>query len=207
MTTKAIKEIIQGLTACIDQDNIDTDMIIPKDYIKGVSSKKLGKHLFSYLRYNKDHTLNKDFILNDQTFSQSKILVCGKNFGCGSSREHAVWALKDFGIEAVIAPSFADIFYQNSIRNFLLLVTVDQHTYNNLVTYAKSRQLLKIDVGKSTILTTEFLASFQLKESDKKFLLKGEDELSIVLKYQVQIKKFEEEYKKNYPWITLEGSI
>jgi len=204
MKTKEIKKIIQGITASIDQDNIDTDMIIPKDYIKGVSSKKLGKHLFSYLRYNKNNTPNNDFVLNDPIFSQSKILLCGRNFGCGSSREHAVWSLKDYGIEAIIAPSFAEIFYQNSIRNFLLLATVDQKTYKNLVTYVKSGQLLKIDISKSLIITNEFLTTFYLREADKEFLLNGEDELTIALKHKIHIKKFEDKHKKHYPWIFLE---
>lgn len=197
-----LKNDIGGIVANIDQDNIDTDTIIPGDFIKGVGSKKLGSKLFAYLRYDDKGNPNKDFILNQSGFSQANILLSKNNFGCGSSREHAVWALKDFGIEVIIAISFSDIFYQNCIRNFILPITVCKDVYSRLKKYTKKGDKIKIDTKNSRIYSTNFICSFNIKKSDMESVIKRENEMVRALKYQDNIREFQDNYNIKYPWVS-----
>lgn len=195
-----IKNNIKGIVANIDQDNIDTDTIIPSDFIKGVGSKKLGKHLFSYLRYDNEGKPNQNFILNQNKFSNANIILSKNNFGCGSSREHAVWALRDFGIEIIIALSFSDIFYQNCIRNFLLPIVIDQNDYSKLKERSQKEENIRVDLENARILGSDFTCSFYIKKEDLGAVIKKENEITKALKYQEEIKKFQENYKIQYPW-------
>lgn len=197
-----LKNDIGGIVVNIDQDNIDTDTIIPGDFIKGVGSKKLGSKLFAYLRYDDKGNPNKDFILNQSGFSQANILLSKNNFGCGSSREHAVWALKDFGIEVIIAISFSDIFYQNCIRNFILPITVSKDVYSRLKKYTKKGDKIKIDTKNSRIYSTNFICSFNIKKSDMESVIKRENEIVRALKYQDNIREFQDNYNIKYPWVS-----
>jgi 3-isopropylmalate/(R)-2-methylmalate dehydratase small subunit len=197
-----VNNYIEGIVANIDQDNIDTDKIIPGDFIKGIASKKLGTKLFAYLRYDEKGNPKQNFILNHSKFSKANIILSKNNFGCGSSREHAVWALKDFGIEVIIALSFSDIFYQNCIRNFLLPITVSSDDYSKLKIYVQKAEKIKIDINNSRILSNNFICSFEIKKVDMEIVIKKETEITKAFKYKDRIKKFQESYRVQYPWIS-----
>ena len=205
-------KIISGQVIPLNQANIDTDAIIPKQYLKSINKSGFGKFLFDSLRYSKPGTLddyqerelNMDFILNKDPFKKGKILVANDNFGCGSSREHAVWAIKDFGIEAIISTSFADIFSRNSFKNGILLISINKYILENM--------FKEIDKNKNYILTIDVLnqsiagpnnlnTSFDINESDKERIIHGYDDIAITLKRKDQIMEYEQKVQKEKPWL------
>ena len=142
---------LSGVAAPFTRINVDTDLIIPAEHLKTISRLGLGKHLFSYIRYNEDGSPKKEFILNQDRYKKSTILVTGKNFGCGSSREHAPWALLDFGIKCVISPSFADIFYNNCFKNGMLPIVLDQKQLKELIEYSERKEAIEINLPEQKI--------------------------------------------------------
>ena len=205
-------KIISGQVIPINQANIDTDAIIPKQYLKSINKSGFGKFLFDSLRYSRpgtlddyeDRELNMDFILNKEPFSKGKILIANDNFGCGSSREHAVWAIKDFGIEAIISTSFADIFSRNSFKNGILLISVNKDVLEKLFKEIESNieYILSIDVLDQLITGPKNLTvKFEINESDKERIIYGYDDIAITLKRKNQIIEYEQKMKKNKPWL------
>ena len=175
--------------------NIDTDMIIPKQFLKTIKRTGLGKNLFYEMRYDEKDNPIKDFILNKKPFNESKILLAGKNFGCGSSREHAPWALLDFGIKCVIAPSFADIFYNNCFKNGILPITLDEKNIQELADYSKREQDIEIKLESQEILYGNKVVKFDLDSFKKKCLLEGLDDIALSLKKSVSIESYETKVK------------
>ena len=173
--------------------NIDTDMIIPKQFLKTIKRTGLGKNLFFEMRYDDNGNEIKDFILNQEPHNQSKILIAGKNFGCGSSREHAPWALLDFGITCVISSSYADIFYSNCFKNGILPITLPEEKIKELSEYSKRKEE-KIIFGNNEI-------KFDIDPFKKKCLLEGLDDIALSLAKKEKITTFEENLKNNKPWI------
>jgi 3-isopropylmalate/(R)-2-methylmalate dehydratase small subunit len=182
--------------------NIDTDMIIPKQFLKTIKRTGLGKNLFYEMRYDEKDNPIKDFILNKKPFNESKILLAGKNFGCGSSREHAPWALLDFGIKCVIAPSFADIFYNNCFKNGILPITLDEKNIQELADYSKREQDIEIKLESQEILYGNKVVKFDLDSFKKKCLLEGLDDIALSLKKSVSIESYETKIKNSKPWFT-----
>jgi len=191
---------LTGQIAYIKLSNIDTDMIIPKQYLKTIKRTGLGKFLFAEMRYQTDGKPVADFILNQQP--DTKILITGENFGCGSSREHAPWALLDFGIRAVIAPSFADIFYNNCFKNGILPIKLSQADIQTLI----QDPVLTIDLEEQTVKGIHHSFYFGLDEHRKTVLLDGLDDIEKVMKYKSNIDAFEKKHFKKYPWL-IERSI
>lgn len=179
---------ITSIVMPLDKVNIDTDQIVPKQFLKLVQKTGFGKFLFYNWRYDKNEQPISDFTLNDKKFKNSKILVTGDNFGCGSSREHAVWALLDFGFAAIIAPSFADIFYSNCFKNGLLPIRLDSKIVEKLM---KSNSEIEIDLENQTIKTKSETYSFEIEPYKKKILLEGLDDIALTLKYEDKILDFE----------------
>ena len=182
--------------------NIDTDMIIPKQFLKTIKRTGLGKNLFYEMRYDEKDNPIKDFILNKKPFNESKILLAGKNFGCGSSREHAPWALLDFGIKCVIAPSFADIFYNNCFKNGILPITLDEKNIQELADYSKREQDIEIKLESQEILYGNKVVKFDLDSFKKKCLIEGLDDIALSLKKSASIQSYEIKIKNSKPWLT-----
>ena len=182
--------------------NIDTDMIIPKQFLKTIKRTGLGKNLFFEMRYDDEGNPIKDFILNKLPFSNSKILLAGKNFGCGSSREHAPWALLDFGIKCVIAPSFADIFYSNCFKNGILPIALDEKSILELSDYSKREQDIEIKLESQEIIFGNKAIKFDLDAFKKKCLIEGLDDIALSLKKSVNIQDYEKKIKNSKPWLT-----
>jgi 3-isopropylmalate/(R)-2-methylmalate dehydratase small subunit len=182
--------------------NIDTDMIIPKQFLKTIKRTGLGKNLFFEMRYDEKGNPIKDFILNKKPFNNSQILLAGKNFGCGSSREHAPWALLDFGIKCVIAPSFADIFYSNCFKNGILPIVLDEKNIQELAEYSKREQLIEIKIKSQEILFGNKSFKFDLDAFKKKCLIEGLDDIALSLEKSADIKDYETKIKNSKPWLT-----
>ena len=182
--------------------NIDTDMIIPKQFLKTIKRTGLGKNLFYEMRYDEKGNLIKDFVLNKKPFNQSKILLAGKNFGCGSSREHAPWALLDFGIKCIIAPSFADIFYNNCFKNGILPIILDEKNIQELVEYSKRETDIEIKIETQEILYGNKTVKFNLDSFKKKCLMEGIDDIALSLEKSTSIQNYEKKIKVNKPWLT-----
>jgi len=182
--------------------NIDTDMIIPKQFLKTIKRTGLGKNLFYEMRYDEKDNLIKDFILNKKPFADSKILLTGKNFGCGSSREHAPWALTDFGIKCVISPSFADIFYSNCFKNGILPIVLDEKIIQELAEYSKREAEIEIKIETQEIVYGNKAAKFDLDPFKKKCLIEGIDDIDLSLGKISNIQDYENEIKNNKPWLT-----
>jgi 3-isopropylmalate/(R)-2-methylmalate dehydratase small subunit len=180
--------------------NIDTDMIIPKQFLKTIKRSGLGKNLFHELRYDPQGNLRNDFVLNWDPYRSSSILITGENFGCGSSREHAPWSLLDFGFKCIIAPSFADIFYNNCFKNGILPIKLEQKKINILIKLAEDKKILSINLEQQKIIFEEEL-NFEIDSFRKKCLLEGLDDIALTFKKIKKIKDFEIELKKNKPWI------
>ena len=161
--------------------NIDTDMIIPKQFLKTIKRTGLGKNLFYEMRYDEKENLIEDFILNIKPFNKSKILLAGKNFGCGSSREHAPWALLDFGIKCVISSSFADIFYNNCFKNGMLPIILDEKKIENLVQYSNRKENIEINLAEQEIIFGNKRIKFEIDQFKKKCLLNGLDDIAMSL--------------------------
>ena len=181
--------------------NIDTDMIIPKQFLKTIKRTGLGKNLFFEMRYDDKGKELSDFILNQNPFNNSKILITGKNFGCGSSREHAPWALLDFGITCVISPSFADIFYSNCFKNGILPIILDQEKIKELSEYANRKEKISVDLKVEKIIYGNNEIKFKIDSFKRKCLLEGLDDIALSLKKSDKIESFEKNLKNKKPWI------
>jgi len=195
---------IVGIAAPFTRINVDTDFIIPAENLKTISREGLGKDLFSYIRFNDDGSENKKFILNQPHYKNSVILVTGKNFGCGSSREHAVWALKDFGIKCLIGSEFADIFYNNCFKNGILPIILNINKIERIVKIISSPETseLEIDLENQSIKTKENKTiNFEIFTYLKKNLLDGIDDISKTLEKKKLIDEFEINMEKKYPWL------
>ncbi|HXR87059.1 MAG TPA: 3-isopropylmalate dehydratase small subunit [Stellaceae bacterium] len=195
---------LTGVAAPLPIINVDTDKIIPKQHLKTVERTGLGKALFEELRYRDDGSENPDFVLNQPAYRQAKILVAGENFGCGSSREHAPWALMDFGIRCVIASSFADIFYNNSFKNGMLLIKLPQAVVNELMDDAKkgANARLSVDLASQTITRPDGgTVKFDIDPFLKDCLLNGLDDIGLTLKKESKIAAFEQKQHLSQPWL------
>ena len=181
--------------------NIDTDMIIPKQFLKTIKRTGLGKNLFFEMRYDDKGNQIKDFILNKKPFNQSKILIVGKNFGCGSSREHAPWALLDFGITCVISSSYADIFYNNCFKNGILPIKIDEDKIKQISEYSIRKEEIKIDLNEQKIIFGNNEIKFELDQFKKKCLIEGLDDIALSLEKSEKIETFEKKLKTSKPWI------
>ena len=202
---------IKSIAAFIDRKNIDTDAIIPKQYLKAVTREGFGENLFDDWRYlepgnlGDDHSQRKknpDFFLYQKKNKNAKILVVGDNFGCGSSREHAVWALMDYGFEVVISTSFADIFYNNCFKNGMLPIILDEKKIEELIQYSKRKENIEINLTDQEIIFGNKRIQFEIDEFKKKCLLNGLDDIAMSLEKSEKIFSYENKIKKNKPWIS-----
>ena len=202
---------IQGLVACIDRDNIDTDQIIPTEYLKSIKKFGFEDYLFDGWRYlddgklgisKNDRKINSDFILNKSPFDNASILLTRDNFGCGSSREHAPWALNDFGIKCVISPSFADIFYSNCFKNGILPIVLDEKIIQELAEYSKREVEIEIKIETQEIIYGNKIARFNLDPFKKKCLMEGIDDIGLSLKKVQNIKNYENKMNESKPWLS-----
>ena len=193
--------ILKGIPANLPIMNVDTDMIIPKQFLKTIKRTGLGKNLFFEMRYDEKGNKKENFVLNQKPYDQSTILLTGKNFGCGSSREHAPWALLDFGIKCVIGPSFADIFYNNCFKNGMLPIILDVDKIEELVQYSKRKESIEINLENEKIIFGNKIINFKIDAFKKKCLLNGLDDIALSLNKEKNITLFENEMKKNKPWI------
>ena len=194
-------DILKGIPANLPMMNIDTDMIIPKQFLKTIKRTGLGKSLFFEMRYDENGKKIKEFILNKEPYNKSSILLTGKNFGCGSSREHAPWALLDFGIQCVISSSFADIFYNNCFKNGMLPIVLDEKKIEELVEYSKRKENIEINLTEQQIIFGNKKIKFDIDPFKKKCLLNGLNDIALSLEKSDKISFFENELKKNKPWI------
>jgi len=207
MTLESIKTKMQkfnsltSIPAYLPIVNIDTDMIIPKQFLKTIKRTGLGKNLFFEMRYDDNGNEIKDFILNQEPHNQSKILIAGKNFGCGSSREHAPWALLDFGITCVISSSYADIFYSNCFKNGILPIILPEEKIKELSEYSKRKEEISIDLNEEKIIFGNSEIKFDIDPFKKKCLLEGLDDIALSLAKKEKITTFEENLKNSKPWI------
>ena len=195
---------LTGVAAPLPMINVDTDKIIPKQYLKTIERTGLGKALFDELRYNADGSEKPEFVLNQPAYRKAEILVAGENFGCGSSREHAPWALLDFGIRAVIAPSFADIFHSNCFKNGILPIALPAETVAQLMDDARkgSNARLTIDLASQTVTRPDGqVVHFEIDQFRKHCLLDGLDDIGLTLKKESAIAKFEDRRKQAQPWL------
>ena len=192
---------LKSIPAYLPIVNIDTDMIIPKQFLKTIKRTGLGKNLFFEMRYDDEGKEIDDFVLNQKPFNQSKILIAGKNFGCGSSREHAPWALLDFGITCVISSSYADIFYNNCFKNGILPIKIEENIIKEISEYSKRQEEISIDLEKQKILFGNNEISFDIDQFKKKCLLEGLDDIALSLEKSEKIKFFENNLKEKKPWI------
>jgi 3-isopropylmalate/(R)-2-methylmalate dehydratase small subunit len=202
-----------GIVAPLDRPNVDTDAIIPKQFLKSIKRSGFGPNAFDDWRYldeggpeidNDSRRLNPDFILNKPPFDRATILLARENFGCGSSREHAVWALDDFGFRAVIAPGFADIFYNNSFKNGLLPIILDAAVVDDLFNRVSSDPglMLSIDLEAQTVsYKDECIASFEIDDFRKHCMLNGLDDIALTLQHADEIKAYEDKRKQSAPWL------
>ena len=192
---------LKSIPAYLPIVNIDTDMIIPKQFLKTIKRTGLGKNLFFEMRYDDNGNEIKDFILNQQPYNKSQILISGKNFGCGSSREHAPWALLDFGITCVICSSFADIFYNNCFKNGILPIILNEEKIKELLEYFKRQEEIEINLNEEKILFGNNEIKFDIDPFKKKCLLEGLDDIALSLEKSEKISSFETELKNKKPWI------
>ena len=192
---------LKSIPAYLPIVNIDTDMIIPKQFLKTIKRTGLGKNLFFEMRYDDNGKKINEFVLNQNPFNNSKILIAGKNFGCGSSREHAPWALLDFGITCVISSSFADIFYSNCFKNGILPIILDDEKIKELSEYAKRKEEIFIDLNEEKIIFGNSNINFKVDSFKKKCLLEGLDDIALSLKKSDKIENFEKDLKVKKPWI------
>ena len=192
---------LKSIPAYLPIVNIDTDMIIPKQFLKTIKRTGLGKNLFFEMRYDDNGNKIDNFILNKHPFNDSKILIAGKNFGCGSSREHAPWALLDFGITCVISSSFADIFYSNCFKNGILPIIINEEKIKELSEYANRKEEIFINLNDEKIVYGNSEIKFKIDSFKKKCLLEGLDDIALSLKKSDKIKNFENDLRDKKPWI------
>jgi len=193
--------ILKGIPANIPMINVDTDMIIPKQFLKTIKRTGLGKSLFFEMRYDENDKKIEQFVLNKEPYNSSPILLVGKNFGCGSSREHAPWALLDFGIKCVISASFADIFYNNCFKNGMLPVILDEKKIQELVQYSERKENIEINLREQEIIFGNKRIKFEIDSFKKNCLLNGLDDIALSLEKLEKISSYENKLKKNKPWI------
>jgi len=192
---------LKSIPAYLPIVNIDTDMIIPKQFLKTIKRTGLGKNLFHEMRYDNDGKEIGDFILNKKPFNNSKILIAGNNFGCGSSREHAPWALLDFGITCVISSSYADIFYNNCFKNGILPIVLNEEKIKDLSEYSKRKEEIEINLNDEKIIYGNNEILFKIDPFKKKCLLEGLDDIALSLEKSSLIGDFEKKIKSSKPWI------
>ena len=192
---------IKSIPAYLPIVNIDTDMIIPKQFLKTIKRTGLGKNLFYEMRYNEKGVPIEDFILNTSPFNNSEILIAGKNFGCGSSREHAPWALLDFGITCVVSSSYADIFYNNCFKNGILPIVLPEAKIKELSEYSKRKEEIIVNLEEQKITFGNNEIDFEIDQFKKKCLLEGLDDIALSLEKNPKITEFEKKLSSNKPWI------
>ena len=192
---------LKSIPAYLPIVNIDTDMIIPKQFLKTIKRTGLGKNLFFEMRYDDNGKKIEDFILNKEPFNKSNILITGKNFGCGSSREHAPWALLDFGITCVISQSYADIFYNNCFKNGILPITISEEEIKELSEYSIRKEEISIMLEDQKILFGNNEIKFEIDQFKKKCLIEGLDDIALSLEQKTKIEIFEKDLKSSKPWI------
>ena len=193
---------LKSIPAPLPMINVDTDMIIPKQFLKTIKRSGLGKNLFHELRYDIQGNIKNDFVLNWDPYKNSKILIAGANFGCGSSREHAPWSLLDFGFKSIIAPSFADIFYNNCFKNGILPIKLDQTNVDLLMKEAENRNEVVVDLENQNIIYQEEKnISFEIDQFKKKCLIEGLDDIGLTLQKNNKIDIYEEKIHNIQPWI------
>jgi 3-isopropylmalate/(R)-2-methylmalate dehydratase small subunit len=192
---------LKSIPAYLPMVNIDTDKIIPKQFLKTIKRTGLGKSLFYEMRYDNDGNEIKDFILNKSPFNNSKILIVGKNFGCGSSREHAPWALLDFGITCVISSSYADIFYNNCFKNGILPIVITEEEIKDISEYSNRKEEILINLPDQKIFFGNKEIKFEIDPFKKKCLIEGLDDIALSLEKSEKISLFENKLKLNKPWI------
>jgi len=206
-------ETLKAIVVPIDRPNVDTDAIIPKQFLKSIKRTGFGPNLFDEWRYldhgepgmdNSNRPLNKDFVLNMDRYQDAKIMIARENFGCGSSREHAPWALEDFGFRVIIAPSFADIFYNNSFKNGILLIKLDADVVDQLFKEVEAKEGYQLDVNLQAQTITKpdgSVIEFELDEFHKHRLLNGLDDISLTLQHVDDIKAYEQRRSQEAPWL------
>ena len=192
---------LKSIPSYLSLQNIDTDMIIPKQFLKTIKRTGLGKSLFYEMRYDEQDNLIKDFTLNKEPYNKSKILLAGKNFGCGSSREHAPWALSDFGIKCVISSSFADIFYNNCFKNGILPIKIDEQIVLELAEYSKRKEEIDVNLENQEIKFGNKVKKFDLDAFKKKCLIEGLDDISLSMGKVSYIENFEKKIGVEKPWL------
>lgn len=193
--------ILKGIPANLPMMNVDTDMIIPKQFLKTIKRTGLGKGLFFEMRYDENSKKIEKFILNKKPYNNSPILLVGKNFGCGSSREHAPWALLDFGIRCVIGASFADIFYNNCFKNGMLPIVLDPKQVEELIKYSKRKETIEINLSEQKIKLGNKIINFEIDTFKKKCLLNGLDDIALSLEKSEKISSYEKNIQKTKPWM------
>ena len=192
---------LKSIPAYLPIVNIDTDMIIPKQFLKTIKRTGLGKNLFHEMRYDNDGKVINDFVLNTKPFDRSKILIAGNNFGCGSSREHAPWALLDFGITCIISSSYADIFYNNCFKNGILPIILNEEKIKDLSEYAKRKEEIEVNLQEEKIIYGNNELNFKIDPFKKKCLIEGLDDIALSLEKSSNINDFEKKLKSSKPWI------
>ena len=192
---------LKSIPSYLSLQNIDTDMIIPKQFLKTIKRTGLGKSLFYEMRYDENGKTIEDFILNKEPYNKSKILLAGKNFGCGSSREHAPWALSDFGIRCIISSSFADIFYNNCFKNGILPIMINEQVIIELAEYSKRKEEIEINLENQEIKYGNKISKFDVDAFKKKCLIEGLDDIALSMEKISQIDDFEKEVKAEKPWL------
>jgi len=193
--------ILKGIPASLPMINVDTDMIIPKQFLKTIKRTGLGKSLFYEMRYDETGNKIQEFVLNRKPYNNSSILLVGKNLGCGSSREHAPWALLDFGITCVISSSFADIFYNNCFKNGMLPIVLDPKQVEELIKYSKKKETIEINLSEQKIKLGNKIINFEIDTFKKKCLLNGLDDIALSLEKSEKISSYEKNIQKTKPWM------
>ena len=194
---------LKSIPSYLSLQNIDTDMIIPKQFLKTIKRTGLGKSLFYEMRYDENGKINVDFILNKDPYNKSKILIAGKNFGCGSSREHAPWALSDFGIKCIISPSFADIFYNNCFKNGILPIQIGEQIAIELSEYSKRKEEIEINLQNQEIKFGNKIEKFEIDQFKKKCLIEGLDDIALSMEKISKIDNFEKKLTADRPWLLI----
>ena len=192
---------IKGIPANLPMINVDTDMIIPKQFLKTIKRTGLGKSLFFEMRFDEKGKEISEFVLNKDPYKNSEILIVGKNFGCGSSREHAPWALLDFGIKCLIGTSFADIFYNNCFKNGMLPIVLNQDEIKEIAQYSERKESIEINLKEQKIVFGNKRINFKIDNFKKKCLLEGLDDIALSLEKSEKISSYEDKINKNKPWI------
>ena len=194
---------LKSIPSYLSLQNIDTDMIIPKQFLKTIKRTGLGKSLFYEMRYDENGKINGDFILNKDPYNKSKILIAGKNFGCGSSREHAPWALSDFGIKCIISSSFADIFYNNCFKNGILPIKIDEQIVIELSEYSRRKEEIEINLQNQEIKFGNKIQKFEIDQFKKKCLIEGLDDIALSMEKISKIDNFEKKLNSDRPWLLI----